>query len=367
MRKDDKIKVGISHGDINGISYEIIIKALQDNRLNDSCTPILYGSPKVAAYHRKALDIENFSFNAIRKAEDANPKRANLINVLDDNVRVELGKSTKMAGECSVLALDRMVHDMTNGLIDAMVTAPICKENIQQAGFSFPGHTEYLQKQFNSEDVLMLMVFNELRVGVVTGHIPLKDAPETLTKDLVYSKIKVLHESLLKDFALSKGKIAVLGLNPHAGDNGIIGTEDRDIIQPAIEKARQEGIMAVGPFPSDGFFGSGGYNQYDAVLAMYHDQGLIPFKVISQGEGVNYTAGLSVVRTSPGHGTAFDIVGKDLGNPASLRNAIYLASDISRNRWIYEEASANPLEKQSFDAGPGDVDISDLESDNVAE
>lgn len=364
MRKDDKIKVGISQGDINGISYEIIIKALQDSRINDSCTPILYGSPKVAAYHRKALDIENFSFNAIRKADDANSKRANLINVLDDNVRVELGKSTKMAGECSVLALDRMVNDMTNGYIDAMVTAPICKENIQQAGFSFPGHTEYLQKQFNSEDVLMLMVFNELRVGVVTGHIALKDISEALTKELVLSKIRVLHESLLKDFSLSKGKIAVLGLNPHAGDNGIIGKEDVEVIQPAIEKARDEGIMAVGPFPADGFFGSGGYNQYDAVLAMYHDQGLIPFKVLSQGEGVNYTAGLSVVRTSPGHGTAFDIVGKDLGNPASLRNAIYLASDISRNRQLYEEMSADPLQKQRFEAGDGDVDVSDLEPDD---
>ena len=290
MKKDTKIKVGISQGDINGISYEVIIKALNDARMNDICTPILYGSPKVAAYHRKALDIENFSFNAIRIVDEANPKRANLINVLDDNVRVELGKSTKMAGECSLVALDKMVVDMQNGNLDAIVTAPICKENIQEAGFSFPGHTEYLQKQFNSENVLMLMVYNEIRIGVVTGHLPLKDVPTTLTKEIVYTKIKVLGESLVRDFGLSKGKIAVLGLNPHAGDNGVIGTEDKDFIKPAIDKARDEGIMAVGPFPADGFFGSGAYTQYDAVLAMYHDQGLIPFKVLSHGEGVNYSA-----------------------------------------------------------------------------
>ena len=282
--------------------------------------------------------------------------------MLDDNVRVELGKSTKMAGECSLVALDKMVADMTAGAIDAMVTAPICKENIQEAGFSFPGHTEYFQKQFNSEDVLMLMVYNDLRIGVVTAHIPLKDVSGVLTKEIVYNKLKVLGDSLLRDFGLSKGKIAVLGLNPHAGDNGIIGTEDRDIITPAIDKARDEGIMAVGPFPADGFFGSGAYTQYDAVLAMYHDQGLIPFKVLSQGEGVNYSAGLPVVRTSPGHGTAFDIVGKDLGNPASMRNAIYLASDISRKRRAYEEASANPLTKQKFETGQ-DADISDLEKE----
>ncbi|PLX25911.1 MAG: 4-hydroxythreonine-4-phosphate dehydrogenase PdxA [Salinivirgaceae bacterium] len=360
MKKDAKIKVGISQGDINGISYEVVIKALNDQRMNDICTPILYGSPKVAAYHRKALDIENFSFNAIRTADEANPKRANLINVLDDNVRVELGKSTKMAGEASLVALDKMVADMQSGNIDAMVTAPICKENIKEAGFAFPGHTEYFQKQFNSEEVLMLMVFNEIRIGVVTAHVPLKDVSDALTTNVVYNKIKVLGDSLVRDFGLSKGKIAVLGLNPHAGDNGIIGTEDRDIIKPAIDKAREEGIMAVGPFPADGFFGSGAYTQYDAVLAMYHDQGLIPFKVLSQGEGVNYSAGLSVVRTSPGHGTAFDIVGKDLGNPASMRNAIYLASDISRNRMMYEEVSADPLKKQNFESGK-DVDIADLE------
>lgn len=367
MKKDDKIKVGISQGDINGISYEIIIKALQDQRINDFCTPILYGSPKVAAYHRKALDIENFSFNAIRKADDANPKRGNIINVLDDNVRVELGKSTQMAGECSVLALDRMVNDMTADVIDAMVTAPICKENIHKAGFSFPGHTEYLQKQFNSEEVLMLMVHNNLKIGVATGHIPVNDISTIINRDLIYNKIKILGESLIKDFGLSKGKIAVLGLNPHAGDKGIIGTEDRDIIQPAIDKARDEGIMAVGPFPADGFFGSGAYAQYDGILAMYHDQGLIPFKVLSQGEGVNYTAGLAVVRTSPGHGTAFDIVGKDLGNPTSMRNAIYLAADITRNRKAYEEMSANPLKKQKFETGDSDVDVIDLESEDSNE
>jgi 4-hydroxythreonine-4-phosphate dehydrogenase len=360
--KNEKIKIGISQGDINGISYEIIIKALSDQRINDFCTPILYGSPKVAAYHRKALDIENFSFNAVRTVADCNPKRANIINVLVDNIRVELGKSTKMAGESSILALDAMVKDMFANSIDAMVTAPICKENIKEAGFAYPGHTEYFQKNFNAEDSLMLMVHNELRIGVATAHIPIDEVSNTLTKELVYNKIKLMGESLIKDFGLSKGKIAVLGLNPHAGDNGVIGREDVDIIKPAIEKARDNGIFAVGPFPADGFFGSNAHMQYDAVLAMYHDQGLSPFKILSQGAGVNYTAGLPVVRTSPGHGTAFDIVGKDLGDPASMRNAIYLAVDIIRNRMRYEEVSADPLTKQKFDNGGKDVNVLDLES-----
>lgn len=359
---DNKVRIGISHGDINGISYEIIIKALSDNRINDFCTPIVYGSPKVAAYHRKALDIENFNFNAIRVASEANPKRSNLINVLDDNIRVELGKNTKMAGESSVLALDAMVKDMSEGEIDAMVTAPICKENINEAGFNFPGHTEYFQSFFNADNVLMLMVFDKLRVGVVTGHIPLHDVASVLTKELVYNKIKVLGQSLVKDFALTKGKIAVLGLNPHAGDNGVIGNEELEILKPAIDKARKEGIFAVGPFPADGFFGSGAYTQYDAVLAMYHDQGLIPFKVISQGAGVNYSAGLPVVRTSPGHGTAFDIVGKDLGDASSMRNAIYLAADIIRNRKLHNEFNANPLRNSAIDHGAKDADLDQLES-----
>lgn len=360
---DRKVKIGISHGDINGISYEIIIKALSDNRLNDFCIPIVYGSPKVAAYHRKALDIENFSFNAIKTASEANAKKANLINVLDDNIRVELGKSTKMAGESSLLALDAMVKDLQAGEIDAIVTAPICKENVAEAGFGFPGHTEFFQNAFKANDVLMLMVLDRLRIGVVTAHMPIKDVAGALTKELVYKKIKMLGDSLVKDFALSKGKIAVLGLNPHAGDNGVIGKEDMEIIKPAIDKARDEGVFAVGPFPADGFFGSGAYEQYDAVLAMYHDQGLIPFKVLSQGAGVNYSAGLPIVRTSPGHGTAFDIVGKDLGDASSMRNAIYLATDIVRNRKMYDELAVNPLKNSAIDynAKDADIDIEQLE------
>lgn len=352
-----RVKIGISHGDINGISYEIIIKALNDNRLNDFCIPIVYGSPKVAAYHRKALDIESFNFNAIRVASEANPRRANLINVLEDNIRVELGKSTKMAGESSLLALDALIHDMQAGEIDAVVTAPICKENIAEAGFAFPGHTEFFQSVFKADDVLMLMVYEQLRVGVATAHIPIKEVAGVISKDLVYNKLKILGDSLVKDFGLTKGKIAVLGLNPHAGDNGVIGNEDVEIIKPAIDKARDEGVFAVGPFSADGFFGSGAYRQYDAVLAMFHDQGLIPFKVLSQGAGVNFTAGLSIVRTSPGHGTAFDIVGKDLGDATSMRNAIYLATDIIRNRQMYKELLANPLKDSAIDYNAKDSDL----------
>lgn len=357
-----KIVVGISHGDINSISYEIIIKSLLDNRITDVCVPIVYGSPKVAAYHRKALNIENFNFNSIRVASEANSNSLNLINVLDDNVRVELGKTTKMAGESSILAIDRVIDDVKNNHLDAMVTAPISKENVQQVGFNFAGHTDYLKKKFDAEDVLMLMVYQNIRIGVVTTHIPIKDVSSALSEDLILSKLRIIDKSLLRDFAIRKGKIAVLGLNPHAGDHGVIGSEDDDIIKKAIDKAREEGIFAVGPFPADGFFGSGGYTQYDAVLAMYHDQGLIPFKVLSQGEGVNYTAGLPVVRTSPGHGTAFDIVGKDLANPASMRNSIYMAVDIARNRMLYDENAKNPLKKQKFEYGGRDVDIAELES-----
>jgi 4-hydroxythreonine-4-phosphate dehydrogenase len=354
MVYNSKIKVGISHGDINGIGYEVIIKTLADSHILEMCTPIVYGSPKVAAYHRKALNIENLSFNHVRGAQEASPNKANIINCIDENIRVELGKLTPSAGESSFYALDKAVNDLQKGLIDVLITAPINKHNIQSERFKFPGHTEYLCRQFNAEDCVMLMVSETLKVGVATGHIPVADIPKQLTKKKILSKLRIMHRSLLQDFAVTNPRIAVLGLNPHSGDNGLIGKEDQEITIPAIDQARDEGITAMGPYPADGFFGSGDYVKFDAVLAMYHDQGMIPFKLISFDRGVNFTAGLSVVRTSPAHGTAFDIAGEDKASPESFREALYLAIDIFKNRQIYKEISRDPLKK--FDINPNQVD-----------
>jgi len=340
---DDKITVGITHGDINGISYEVILQTLVDNRLFDFCTPILYGSAKVAAYHRKALNIGNFSLNSIKNPEEANPKRANLINCVDDNVRVELGKSTHMAGEASLQALMEGVKHLKEGRIDVIVTAPIDKHNIQSKEFTFPGHTEYFQQQFESPEVLMLMVSELMKVGVVTGHVPLEEVPGLITSEAIMNKLKVLNRSLIEDFAVRKPKIAVLGLNPHAGDNGLLGKQDMEIILPVLNEARENGIFAFGPYPADGFFGAGSYKKFDAVLAMYHDQGLIPFKALDFGGGVNFTAGLPVVRTSPAHGTAYELAGKGEASDESFRHAVYLACDIYRNRQQYAELTKDPL------------------------
>jgi len=340
---EKKIKIGISQGDINGISYEIILKALMDNRINELCTPVIYGSPKVAAYHRKALDIENFSLNNITKIEDANEKRSNIINCIDENIRVELGKSTSMAGEASRQALEAAVKDLKDGKLDALVTAPINKHNIQSENFKFSGHTEYLQYAFGSKEVLMLMVSDLLRVGVVAGHVPVARLSEYITFEKLINKIRVMNHSLNLDFGIRKPRIAVLGLNPHAGDNGLLGNEEINTIIPAIEQARNEGIVALGPYPADGFFGSGNFTHFDGILAMYHDQGLAPFKALVVDEGINYTAGLPVIRTSPAHGTAYDLAGKNEASFGSFRNAIYLAIDIYNNRSLNKEITGNPL------------------------
>lgn len=352
--KQDKVRVGITHGDINGIGYEVIIKSLMDARIMDMCIPIVYGSPKVAAYHRKALDITNFSFNHILNAKEANPKRYNIINCIDDNIRVELGKSTQMAGEAAYMALEAAVKDLKSGNIDVLITAPINKENIQSNNFNFPGHTEYLAGEFNSPEYLMLMVSNELKIGVATGHIPLKDVASSITTDLILSKLRILHKTLMGDFSIHKPRIAVLGLNPHAGDKGFLGKEEEEIINPALMKASEEGILAMGPYASDGFFGSGDYKKFDAILAMYHDQGLIPFKSFAFESGVNFTAGLPIIRTSPGHGTAYGIAGEGIASEESFRNAIYLAIDLFDNRSQYREFSKNPLQKYEIDRSDGE-------------
>lgn len=340
---DNFVKVGMTHGDINGIGYEIIIKSLALSYIQECCIPVVYGSSKVASYHKKTVDIKDFNFNLVKNAESAKEKRANIINVFDDDVKIDLGISTEIAGKLSLLSLEHAVEDLKKKYIDVVVTAPINKSNIQSAEFNFPGHTEYLAKKFNSTDYLMLMVADKLRIGTVTGHIPLKDVPAAITKQSILSKLQVLNKSLIEDFAVRKPKIAVLGLNPHAGDNGLLGKEENDIIIPALQAAFDKNIMAFGPFPADGFFGSSDFTKYDAVLAMYHDQGLIPFKSMAFDNGVNFTAGLPVVRTSPAHGTAYDIAGKDLASPGSFKEAILLAIEIFKNRKAHKELNANAL------------------------
>ncbi|WP_423129440.1 4-hydroxythreonine-4-phosphate dehydrogenase PdxA [Gaoshiqia sp. Z1-71] len=352
----NKIKIGISQGDINGIGYEVIMKTLSDPRILEMCTPIVYGSPKVAAYHRKALNMESFNFHSIRHAGEADSRKANIINCIDDNVRVELGKISDVAGEASYMALDAAVTDLKQGQIDALVTAPISKDNIQSDKFNFPGHTEFLAEQFETNNYLMLMVSEMMKIGVVTTHVPLGNVTKLITTEAILNKLRIISSSLEQDFSIKKPRIAVLGLNPHAGDGGLLGSEEKDIIIPAIEKAKTEGILAIGPYPSDGFFGSGDYTKFDAILAMYHDQGLTPFKVISFERGVNYTAGLPVIRTSPAHGTAFDIAGEGKASPESFREALYLAIDVYNSRQLYKEISRNPLKK--YEINPNQVDES---------
>ncbi len=347
--KDYKVKVGITHGDINGIGYEVVIKTLMDNRIIEMCTPIVYGSPKVAAYHRKALNVNNFSFNAINNAGEANAKRANIINCIDENIRVELGQSTTAAGESSFMALEKAITDLKEGKIDVLVTAPINKDNIQSKDFSFPGHTEYLASRFDSDNQLMLLVSDDFRVGVATGHVPISEVPKLITKETIIKKVNILHESLIYDFGIRKPRVAVLALNPHAGDNGLLGKEEQDIIIPAIQALKDSGILAFGPFPADGYFGSDQFKKFDGVIAMYHDQGLAPFKALSFDTGVNYTAGLEVVRTSPDHGTAYEIAGQDKASEVSFRQSLYLACDIFKNRKIEKELRKNPLKSHKID------------------
>lgn len=341
--KDYKIKLGITHGDVNGIGYEIIIKALADQRMLELCTPIIYGSSKVASFYKKMLNYNDFNLNLVRNAEAAVHKRTNIVNVNNDEIKIELGQSTELAGVLAAQALDMAVEDLKKEHIDVLVTAPINKSNIQSRTFNFPGHTEYLANKFNVANDLMIMVSNNIRIGVVTGHIPLKDVANNISIDLIMSKIRIMNQSLIQDFAITKPKIAVLALNPHASDNGLLGKEEHDIIIPAVKKAMDERILAFGPYPADGFFGSENLKNFDGIIAMYHDQGLIPFKLMSFKEGVNFTAGLPIVRTSPAHGTAYEIAGKNVASPESLRQAIYLACDIFKNRLMHQELIKNPL------------------------
>lgn len=339
----EKLKIGISIGDVNGVGLEVIIKTLMDSRVLEYFTPIVYGSTKVASFHRKALGINDFSFNVINSVQQANPKRANMINCWQDDVKITLGEENEIGGKYAFLSLKHAVDDLVTGGIDALVTAPINKHNIQQEEFNFPGHTEYLQARTESSDALMFMVSDELRVGVVTGHIPVKDIAPTISAGAIVSKLAMMDASLKRDFWVRKPKIAVLGLNPHAGDNGLIGTEDEQVIAPAIEQAKSNGVFCFGPYPADGFFAAETYTKFDAVLAMYHDQGLIPFKHIAARNGVNFTAGLPVVRTSPDHGTGYDIAGKNIASETSFREAVFAATHIVSRRREQDELLSNPL------------------------
>ena len=338
------VRVGISHGDFNGIGYEVIMKAFMDHGMLELCTPVVYGIHKAAANFRKLLNIQDFNFYGIADASKAVKNHCNFINLTEVDVGLDPGTPTPASGAWAVKSLEQAMEDLQNGLIDVLVTAPIDKHNVQSPDFKFPGHTEYLANKTNTEKYLMLLVSENLRVGTVTGHIPLKDVASKLNEEIILEKLKVFSDSLLKDFGIRAPKIAVLGLNPHAGDGGLLGKEEIEVISPAINKAKNEGIMAFGPYPSDGFFGNGTWKQFDGVLAMYHDQGLIPFKSIAFHQGVNFTAGIPVIRTSPDHGTAFDIVGKNLASEESLRSAVFLAIDIFKNREMYKEISENPLE-----------------------
>ena len=344
-----KIKVGITQGDVNGIGYEVILKTFAEPAMFELCTPIVYGSPKVAAYHRKALDLPT-NFSIINSAKDAEPDRLSIVNCNEDEVKVELPKPTEEGGRAALDALEKAVEEYKAGLIDVLVTAPINKHTIQSEEFSFPGHTEFLENALGKgQKALMILMKDDFRVALVTGHIPVSQIASTITKELIEEKIKIFNHSLKQDFAIGAPRIAVLSLNPHAGDEGLLGTEEQEIILPAIEEMRAQGIFCFGPYPSDGFMGSGNYTHFDGILAMYHDQGLTPFKALAMDEGVNYTAGLPVVRTSPAHGTAYDIAGKGVASEDSFRQAIYVAIDVFRNRQRERVARANPLRKQYYE------------------
>lgn len=348
-----KIRIGITQGDVNGVGYEVILKAFSDSEILDLCTPIVYGSKKYSSEYKKSLKIDDFSFLNINKAEDAKINKINLIDCCNDSDDLKIGSPTASSGKAAFQSLDKAVDDLISCKIDALVTAPINKNNIQGEGFDFPGHTEFLGQKDGDKKGLMFMISEKLKVGVVTGHIPLQEVARSITVEKIQKKLNVMNNSLKKDFNISKPKIAVLGLNPHAGDNGLLGSEEQEIIINAIQKSCEEGVIAHGPFPADGFFGSNQYVKYDGVLAMYHDQGLIPFKALSFGEGVNFTAGLSFVRTSPDHGTGYDIAGQDKAEASSMRQAIYAAIEIWKNKNLNNNLEKNALKPQKHEERKG--------------
>lgn len=344
-----RIRVGITQGDTNGVGYEIILKAFADPTMLELCTPVLYGNPRIATYHRKGLSLST-NFASIQQADEVQDDRLNLVVVDDTEVKIELGQPSPEAGQQALKSLERALADYREGKIDVLVTAPINKHSIQSDKFRFPGHTEYIQNRLGEgQQALMILMNQSLRVALVTTHLPIRQVADAITTENILEKLTILNQSLCRDFALTGPRIAVLALNPHAGENGLLGNEENDIIMPAIEQANQQGINAYGPYAADGFFGTRAYEHYDAVLSMYHDQGLTAFKALAMENGVNYTAGLPIVRTSPAHGTAYDIAGQGVADENSFRQAIYTALDIWRNRQNYDEARQNPLPKLYHD------------------
>lgn len=349
MSDKRKIRVGITQGDINGIGYEVIFRTFENNEIFELCTPVVYGSPKLAAYHRKALELD-VAYNAVERADEIQDGKLNIINCNSDDVHIELGIATRESGEAAYQALERAVKDYQEGVIDLLVTAPINKNTIQSDDFHFPGHTEYLQERLGEgRKSLMILCSEGLRFAIATSHLPLRDVPAAITPELLEEKLTIFNQSLKEDFNIDAPKIAVLSLNPHSGDNGLLGKEEIDVIIPTIEKMSREGILCYGPFGADGFMGSGKYTAFDGILAMYHDQGLTPMKLLAMSNGVNFTAGLDAVRTSPAHGVAYDIAGKGCADENSFRQAIYTAIDIYRNRLFYNEARRRPLRKLYFE------------------
>ena len=342
---DNKIRIGITQGDHNGIGLEVIIKTFLDPQMAEICTPVLFGSQKTFGHHRKAMNVE-MRFNPIRSLEAVVPNQFNILNVYEEDIPVEFGTSNELAGKYALKSIEAACEALEQKKIDAIVTAPINKHNIQSPEFQFKGHTDYLEMRFKSS-ALMLMCADKFRVGVVTGHVPLANVSAILTQEKIVQKIKMMHKSLVEDFGIRKPKIAVLGLNPHAGDAGVIGNEEKNVIVPAIEQVKKEGVFAMGPYSADGFFGTAQYAKFDAVLAMYHDQGLIPFKAIAFDTGVNYSAGLPIIRTSPDHGVGYDIAGKNQASESSFRSAVYLACDIFKTRKEEKIITANPLKAMS--------------------
>ena len=355
---ENKFKIGITQGDTNGIGWEIILKALADPRMTELFTPVVYGSPKAAAYYRNTVaEIEAFSFNPVASAAEACRGKANLV-ACGETADIAPGKPTPEAGRAAVEALCAAMRDLKAGHLDALVTAPFDKETVQADDFRYTGHTEYLAAELEGE-AMMILCSDVLRVGLVTKHIPVSEIARNITKERIVRDLDTLRRALIEDFGIVEPRIAVMALNPHAGDGGLLGREEQEIIRPAIVEAFSKGVLAFGPFAADGLFAGGGYAKYDGILAMYHDQGLAPFKSLSP-DGVNFTAGLSAVRTSPDHGTAFDIAGKDKADPQSMRNAIYAAIDIAEHRRAWAEWTRNPLQRAERDRGGRDVSVKDL-------
>lgn len=340
------MRIGITLGDLNGIGLEVIIKTLSNSNICNLCTPIIYANSKIVAYHKNIVERPDFQFQNAKNVHNISNGKINVVNCWQDQVNISLGKATAEGGKYAMKSLDWAINDLQKNLIDAVVTAPINKHAMKMADFPYPGHTEFFTKQFNVEESLMTMVSDHLKVALVTNHIPLAEVSSKITKSLVLKKLNLFYKSLQVDFAISKPKIAILGINPHAGDEGTIGEEENAVIKPVVNEAKKKGKLVYGPFAADGFFGSGMFKKYDGVLSMYHDQGLVAFKALSFGNGVNFTAGLPIVRTSPDHGTGFDIVGENKADPASFRQAIFTAIDIVRNRKDHAEDHTNPLKSR---------------------